>query len=293
MGGRAVVMVLGADAFADRAERRVHALEARWSRFIDTSDISRANRQAGIPTLVSPETITLCTLARHAWEMTEGRFDPLLGVPLAQLGYDRAFASIDRAGPPTSVLPLPARGAEGLLVDADRGEVTVPAGRQFDPGGIGKGLAGDLVVEDLLQAGARGVLVSLGGDVRVGGENPEGCGWPIAVEDPRTDQAVLFHARLIDGAIASSSRRRRCWTSGGLARHHLLDPADGRPLQNGITAVSVLAGSGWEAEALTKAAFVAGADDAGDLVSDHGAEGVVILDDGTCRWSPGLAEARR
>ena len=217
----------------------------------------------------------------------------MLGVPLVQLGYDRPFASMERVGPPTTVLPLPPAGTERLVVDADRGSVTVPAGRQFDPGGIGKGLAGDLVVDDLLQAGARGVLVSLGGDVRVGGESPDGCGWPVAVEDPRTDQAVLFHARLVDGAIASSSRQRRRWTSGEVARHHLLDPADGRPLHNGVMAVSVLAGSGWEAEALTKAAFVAGTGDARDLLVDHGAEGVVVLDDGACQWSPGLAGPHR
>ena len=59
MGGRADVMVLGADGLAAHAEQRVHELEAQWSRFIETSDICRANRRAGHPTQVSPSTFVL------------------------------------------------------------------------------------------------------------------------------------------------------------------------------------------------------------------------------------------
>ena len=39
----------------------------------------------------------------------------------------------------------------------------------FDPGGIGKGLAADLVATAAVDLGADGAMVSLGGDLRVAG----------------------------------------------------------------------------------------------------------------------------
>lgn len=280
-------MVIGADGLADVAVERIHDLEARWSRFIEDSDISRANAQAGSPTRVSAETITLCARADEAWEMTGGRFDPLLGIPLAQLGYDRSFESMAESSTTATIAPLVRDASARMAIDIDRDSVTVPAGLAFDPGGIGKGLAGDLVVTEVLAAGGRGVLVDLGGDIRVGGEGPDRRGWPIGIEDPRVDHDVLLHVLLADGAVASSSRRRRSWTAAHELRHHLLDPSDGHPVHNGVLGVSVLAHSGWEAEAFTKAAFVAGPEAMG-LLDDLGVDGVLVLDDGTCCWTPGL-----
>ena len=292
MGGHATVMVIGDRDLADRAVEQIQRLEALWSRFVANSDTSRANRRAGIPTKVSPDTITLCSRARRAWQMTGGRYDPLLGVPLSELGYDRSFDTITRVQSAVEITPVPQPGSAELEIDIDAGLVTVPAGRAFDPGGIGKGLAGDLVVEQVLRAGGRGVLVDLGGDIRVGGEGPDSRGWPVGIDDPRTGTDVLFHVLLTDGAVASSSRRRRSWTAGGRSRHHLIDPSDGHPLDNGVLGVTVLAANGWEAEALTKAAFVAGAA-AVDFLEDQRVDGIVVLDDGTCCWTSGLEASHR
>ncbi len=52
------------------------------------------------------------------------------------------------------------------------------------PAASAKGLAADLVCAELLAAGAEGVCVNLGGDVRVCGAGPDGNGWTVAVEHP-------------------------------------------------------------------------------------------------------------
>src|SRR5262249_41400876 len=61
------------------------------------------------------------------------------------------------------------------------------------------------------------------------------------------------------GGIATSGSTRRRWQSGGIAAHHLLDPATGRPASSPWAEVSVVAGSCLGADVAAKAAFLAGA----------------------------------
>ncbi|MGO9197832.1 MAG: FAD:protein FMN transferase [Acidimicrobiales bacterium] len=69
-------------------------------------------------------------------------------------------------------------------IEIVRDGVYLPPKVGIDSGGIGKGLAADVVVEELLQSGAAGVCVNLGGDLRAGGVPPDGSGWTIAVDHP-------------------------------------------------------------------------------------------------------------
>src|SRR2546428_658254 len=70
------------------------------------------------------------------------------------------------------------------------GAVRLPVGTGFDPGGIGKGLAADSVVDELRADGAAGVCVNIGGDVRVEGDSPSGEAWTVAVEHPDRPGAI-------------------------------------------------------------------------------------------------------
>ena len=84
-----VVITHGSAADIRWAESEVRRLEALWTRFDAASEVSRANRSAGSPVAVSAETRLLARRARRAQAMTGGRFDPLMGVEIVALGYDR------------------------------------------------------------------------------------------------------------------------------------------------------------------------------------------------------------
>ena len=113
----------------------------------------------------------------------------------------------------------------------------------------------DKVVADLIGAGAAGACVNLGGDLRVAGRAPEGGDSTIAIEDPWSCDAVV-DVGIRDGAVATSSTQRRRWTLDGVPRHHLIDPATGEPSTSDLVAVTVIAGAGWTAEVLAKAALL-------------------------------------
>ncbi|HVN52571.1 MAG TPA: FAD:protein FMN transferase [Acidimicrobiales bacterium] len=261
MGTRARLLVLDEPyGLSARLRDRVLELEARWSRFLPDSEVSRLNRAGGAPLRVSVETRELVSRAVEGWEATYGLFDPTVLGDLERAGYDRPFDELgDRRPADAAPRSWLRRGCDGVEVDHVAGTVRLPAGVGFDPGGIGKGYAADLVTAEAIAAGAAGVLVDLGGDIRVRGVPPErkGC-WRIGVDDPRGDR-TLGPVLLADGAVATSTRTRRRWsTPDGERRHHLIDPLMGRPTDSDVLSATAVAAEGWQAEVLAKAAFVGG-----------------------------------
>jgi FAD:protein FMN transferase len=293
MGTTAHVIVTdGRPGLVDRAIERLEDLEARWSRFRDDSEISRLNERPGVPVRVSRCTYELVERALEGWRLTSGRFDPTLLAELRAAGYDRSFeqlttpAAASRDGAATDAprrTSAVKRSAAGqITLDPVVGSVRLGPDGAIDPGGIGKGLAADLVVDLILDEGARGALVSVGGDLRAKGRAPEDSGWVIAVADPADDDRVIGTVALDDGAVASTWRTKRAWTaSDGTARHHLIDPMSGLPAATGLAGVTVVTGRGWHAEVLAKAAFLAGPVEGAALLADNDAAGLLVSDDGS------------
>lgn len=288
MGTSVHVVVHGDPDLADQAEREIGRLEQLWSRFLPDSEISKLNDAAGNWVSVSPETVELVERAVLAHAVTGGRYDPTVLGDVIRAGYDRSYddlAQVPRTLAPASSLQ---HGIEGIDIDATGGRVRLPVGVGFDPGGIGKGLAADLVAMLLDGEGAAGVLINIGGDLRAVGCGPDGNDWIIDLDPAATG---MPHATVVldHGAIATSTVLRRRWEIDGAEHHHLIDPATGKPSDSGVVAVSVLAGHGWQAEVLAKAALVAGLDDGLQLITDIGAEGLLIDAHGGIHATSGFA----
>jgi thiamine biosynthesis lipoprotein len=284
-----LVVVGGDDAILRRGETHVRELEQRWSRFLETSEISMLNRHAGHPVVVSADTFDLVHKAVAAWELSNGCFDPTVGAALIAHGYDRDFSML-AATVPATPRTAPAPGAAAIELMPEINVIAVPLGVTLDPGGIGKGLAADLTASLLTDAGACGALVNLGGDLRAVGRAPTMDGWVITVPDPLEPGRELLRLAISDGAVATSSRLRRRWMTESGQAHHLIDPRTGRPAHTDVVAVTVVAAEGWWAEALTKALFLtgpAGLDDYEDL------HAVIVTADGARHCTPGLEATLR
>ena len=264
-------------------------LESLWSRFLPTSDITRINDGAGRPVVVAPETITLVQTMKVAWDLTQGRYDPTILPILVANGY--GTSRVD----PTSSTVLPA-GAHGtgpvdqILVDPIGSTVAVPPGVALDAGGIGKGLAADLAVALLLANGALGALVSIGGDIAVGGSGPEPDGWRVDIERADPGAVPLFRAMVDVGGVATSSTRSRRWDHDGRSRHHAIDPATGCQSTTDLAAVTVFSSTGWAAEAFATGALLAGSASVIAYLDSHGLSGLAITDEGDVLRTDDLAD---
>jgi thiamine biosynthesis lipoprotein len=289
MGTDVHVVLVDADLRAlDRAQQRIEDLEQRWSRFRPTSEVSALNEAAGRPVRVSAETRTLVQRALEARRATGGLFDPTVLGDLLRAGYHQTFNEVARSPRPgTSALT---RGADAIEIDGD--EVCLPLGVGFDPGGIGKGLAADIVADELRTDGATGVCINLGGDVRVSGAAPDGGAWTIAVRHPHWNEPLAILG-VTDGAVATSTTLRRRWTIGAHEHHHLIDPDTGRPSATVRPFATVVAGFAWAADVLAKALVLDSRTDPFTLLKRSGAEALIVDDHNRVEASFGLAAFTR
>jgi thiamine biosynthesis lipoprotein len=286
MGSDAHVIVVGGGVDAlDRVRSHIDALEQRWSRFLPASEISLLNAHAGTAMRVSDDTALLVRTALAAVRLTGGSFDPTVLGAVVRAGYDRSF---DELG---TTAPHAPRG--GALLDADDIEldgnvVRLPAGGGFDPGGIGKGLAADLVASAAIAGGVAGISVNLGGDVRVMGEPPDGDGWTIAIDHPWSPAPIAL-VGLLDGAVATSTTLLRAWTLDGAPRHHIIDPATGQPSSTDLNLATVLSSEGWVSEVLAKAVLLRGAAHPFDLLGGTPCDALAVDRTGRVHTTPGFA----
>ena len=280
-----LIVVGGADHLMDDAVGRIAGLEQRWSRFIETSEICELNRHAGEELVVSVDTALLVERAIEAWRLTGGGFDPTVLGAVLRAGYDVSFDDMPAEKSTTDNMLLV--GCTDIEISGCT--VRLPHGTGFDPGGIGKGLAADIVIGELLAAGAAGACVNLGGDLRVAGNSPQGDSWTIAIEHPAIAEPLAL-VGLHAGAIATSTTLRRRWSVDGQTRHHLIDPATGEPSESDLELTTVIAGEAWIAEVLAKAVLLRGSTRAFDIVDDRSVQALTIDTAGVIRTTAGFQQ---
>lgn len=251
--------------------------EAALSRFIASSDLSRLNAWASRePYQASPLLTRVLSTALKAAEATSGTFDPAILPALESSGYTQDFAHLkDHPGAPPSGPDDPGSGVWRLISITPEG-VHRPFGVRVDLGGIAKGMAVDASLDLLRERGIGPALVNAGGDLAASGPPPGEDSWPIAVEG--IDGVIV---PLKEGALATSSRRRRQWTADGERRHHLIDPSTRQPVASPVLSVTVAAGTAATAEVAAKTAFIRGETWGGRFLSANELAGAFSFDDGT------------
>ena len=278
-----IVLDAGADGGTELASWAAHEaarLQRCWSRFDPDSELCWLNDHPSAQVDVSATLGLALDRATQAHRLTDGRFDPAILDDLERWGYDRTFAEIQPGPTPGSTASTPGHGGfDQLRLDTAMSTVTRPVGMRIDLGGIGKGLAADLIAEGLVARGATSVCVSMGGDLRVAGRAPA-AGWPVPVEHPLDESVVAFEWSLGEGSIVTSTTRFRRWMVGTDEAHHIIDPRTHAPARTGVAAVIVADSTAWRAEVIAKAALVAGPVEGLALIDRSGVTGWIYTEDG-------------
>lgn len=269
-----IVLHGGTDEMLDRAQERLRELESLWSRFVDDSDITRANRAEGRPVVVHEDTLAVISRALDAWRQTEGRFDITMLPALLEHGYTHS-ATTNVAAPS---VPGTRVGQSALVtVDYVQSTLTVPATTAIDLGGIGKGFAADIVAEELIEAGALGALVNVGGDLVVLGRPSNDISWYLGIEDPSSPPNHVSLLRLDSGGVATSGTTVKKWsTSDGGTAHHLIDPTQAKPSTTTLLTATVIAADAATAEAFATAAMMLDGAAAVAMLDKVGLAGLVV-----------------
>jgi FAD:protein FMN transferase len=280
--------VIVADALAHEAaaavfvaRRRLLEWHDQFSRFTPDSELARLNDDPAETVPVSPIMRRVVEAAIRAAEATGGLVDPTLLDQIERAGYDGHF---DQPGLPLLDAlaqaparrpgrPSPRENWRHVRTDRRTSSVTRPPGVRIDPGGIAKGVFADELAAVLSQHEA--FVVECAGDLRLGGRLAPVR--EVHVASP-FDDGILHTFQRRTGGVATSGIGKRSWVGpDGTVAHHLLDPATGLPAYTGIVQVTALAPTAMAAEALSKAALLAGPGQA-ERVLVHG--GAIVLDDG-------------
>jgi len=266
----------------------------RFTRFESDSELSRLNAEGRLER-PSAEMREVLEHSLHWHRATSRLFNPAILPALVAAGYDRTFdeieftdaraSSLDRAAAPNFAAVCRVDPAPG-------GPVELSQNAQVDLGGIVKGWTVDRAAR--LLSTASGYLIDAGGDIRVGGRAPEPCGWGIAIEDPFQRRYCADLIVLTDRGVATSSTRRRAWTTGGRREHHLIDPRTGEPSRTDTVSATVVTDTVEKAEVYSKTAVLLGSVASLAWLSDRGdADAFLILENGESvetegwrRWRP-------
>jgi FAD:protein FMN transferase len=265
MGSPSEILIDGPAELIALGFARLRQLEQTWSRFLPDSELNRLQEWRGQWLECSDDLVAALQWCLRMHAETRGLFDPSIRTNLERLGYDRTFAEVvQQSSQPTD--EFVADRVPGLVgLEISNNWVRLAHGLSIDLGGIGKGLAADIVADELIVAGANSAYVSLGGDIHAAGEPVDQNGWQVPLLHPITGDTVDHHA-LYSGALVMSTVAIRRWARGGVEHHHIIDPRTGRPADTDLVAVAVAAQSAARGEALAKAAIVAGADEGAVLL---------------------------
>ena len=227
------------DVAARRAENCVLAeidrLSAIFSGYDPSSEFRRWQSGPREPVQVSSELFSVLHASDRWREASGGAFEPrvqwLSDIWSAAERRGRLPGAVELAEA-KAVLARPAWRLEGPTV-------TRLSDAPVSLNAIAKGYIVERAAESALVDGVRGLLLNVGGDLRVRGDFTRTIG--IASPDSDTESsAPIALVELKDRALATSGRSQRGFRIGGKWYSHIFDPRTLQPVE-GIASASVIA----------------------------------------------------
>ncbi len=251
----------GSEAALDAAFARLREIEDRMSANKAGTTVAAVNAAAGSgPVKVPADVLFVLGKALYYWTLSGGAFDPTIGpvVKLWNIGMDgERIPSVSEL---QAALPLV--GAGSVRIDGAASTVYLPrAGMLLDLGAIAKGYAADEVGRILLERGVKAAVIDLGGNIMVLGKKADGTPWRVGVQDPSDDRGSYIGIAELPGGttvVTSGIYERYFVGEDGVHYHHILDPATGYPVRNGLVSVTVIAESSIDADGLSTTLFALG-----------------------------------
>jgi FAD:protein FMN transferase len=260
----------GSDTAVERAFDWFREIEARCTRFDPRSELMRLTVRVGEAVPVSRILFEAIRFALSVAEDTGGAFDPAIGHRMERRGFNREDRTQRLVHTPVAV----DEDVSYRDVHADAEAQTIMLHRPLvlDLGAVAKGLAVDAAAQELRPF--TNFAIDAGGDLYLGGHNPQGAAWSVGIRHPRTDGALIDSVRVTDMAVCTSGDYERPMAAED-TQHHILDPRVGVS-PTAVASATVVAPTAMLADALATAAFVLGPVDGIRLLERHGVAGLIV-----------------
>lgn len=234
------------------ASKTIEDYEAKFSRFIPTSELSVLNEKKDM--IVSPEFLEVTLQSYKLFTLTHGIFNPL--VQVARFGYNKTFdelknnPSVDNSAKADEQYDI---DFSTTTIDEQSSRITLRVGQKLDFGGFLKGYLAEKIAKRLMLDYPRttGVVINLGGDIHTRGLDENGNKFVFHIYNPVLDNEEIA-ITLYNQSLATSGTYKRKWMHNGLEVNHVLDPSGNENPITNIVSASVIHQSGSAAEGYAK-----------------------------------------
>ncbi len=263
----------GSEAALAKAEARVKEIEDELSVTKEGSDIYRANHEGSV-VAIGKDAETVISCGMQLGRETGGALDISLYPVTRAWGFTTGEYCV-----PTE------EEIEDLLMDTgyekisiSNGNLLKPEDMELDLGALGKGYASREAKRILKDAGVKSAILSLGGNIDTLGAKPNGDPWRLGIKNPFGDGNAAVISVKDKAIIASGTYERYFLAEDGKKYHHIMDPKTGRPVENGLVSLTVVADDGLLADGLSTGLFVLGRDKARAYWESHPDIDLLLID---------------
>lgn len=264
-----------AEQILNSAQKKVNELESLWSVTDTNSEIYAVNHSAGNYVTLSQETTDLVSFALEMADKTSGALEPTIYPILTAWGFTTDKNHVPSEDEIAKLMQY--IGHDKVILSGS--QIQIEDGMQLDLGAVGKGYAGDLVVELLKENGITSALLDIGGNIQTVGAKPDGSSWRIGIKDPLEDSNMGM-LDIVDKAVITSGGYERYFTSeDGKKYGHIIDPLTGYPAESGLISATIIASEGKVGDALSTSIYVMGVEKATEYWRDNKNFDMILITD--------------
>ncbi len=249
-----------------------------FSSYDKSSELSRWQKTKNQPEAVSAELFAIMQASDEWRRLSKGAFNPAT----------EAITQVWKRAAEQNQLPLPSEldiavkmaGESHWKLNAQNQSATHLSSAPLSFNAIAKGYIVEAACNAALgdSGGVRGLIVNLGGDLRICGDAVQF----IAIADPANaaeNALPLTTIFVCDRAVATSGNYRRGVKIGEKWFSHIIDPRNGQPVEQ-IVSATVIAKSSATADALATICNVLTPPESLALVESKGAQCLLVTRDG-------------
>ena len=251
-------------SYADKITEEIKDCESKFSLNIKNSEINKINAGSGHFVKISHKTYDLLDNALYFAAITNGAFDPTVGVftRLWQIGKDTervpSHEEIANAKKFTGYRNVKLKQVKGNYY------AIIPNNFSLDLGAIAKGYITDRI-RALVPRGVEAIF-DLGGNVCVIGKKAR----KIGLQKPWAERGEIFQKiSAKNTCVVTSGAYERYFKQDGKIYHHIIDPATGKPSEGDLESVTIITPNSTMADALSTALFVMGRENAEKFIAKY------------------------
>ncbi len=230
------------------AKNDIESYEKRFSRFLDTSELSVLNKTKNA--VVSDVFLDATLKARQLFSETRGIFNPL--VQISRYGYNKSFEKINSKNPMKDET-LYDIDFSTAIINLKDSRIELCPGQMLDYGGFLKGYLAEIIAKEIKSKfqSISGIIINLGGDIHSIGVDAKGNKFVFNIYNPITNTNDIA-VELFNQSLATSGIYKRTWSNSNKNMHHILDASGQQNPTSNVVSATVICNDGAKSEAYAK-----------------------------------------